>query len=315
MKIGIIMDPINGINTKKDSSFAMLLAAQARSWGIYYMEPGDLYLAGNDPCARMRQLAVMDDEHHWYEFTGETTGSLANLDIILMRKDPPVDLEYIYITYLLDHLQQRGKLIVNAPEALRNVNEKLFISRFPQCIAPTLVTRSAGDIRAFAQEHGEIILKPLDNMGGASVFRTGNHDPNNNVIIETLSGNGRCFVMAQKYIPEISNGDKRILLIDGKPVPYALARIPKQGETRGNLAKGGLGKGVDLDERDKWICEQVGPVLRKMGLLFVGIDVIGSYLTEINVTSPTCIRELDAIYNLDIAGQLMDVIEQRLGTG
>ena len=315
MKIGIIMDPINGINTKKDSSFAMLLAAQARNWTIYYMETGDLYLAGNEPCARMRQLSVMDDVHHWYEFTGESTGLLADLDIILMRKDPPVDLEYIYITYLLSHLQRRGKLIVNSPEALRDVNEKLFITEFPQCIAPTLVTRGAADIRPFAEVHGEIIVKPLDNMGGASVFRTGNHDPNINVIIETLSGNGQCFVMAQKYIPEISYGDKRILLIDGKPVPYALARIPKQGETRGNLARGGIGKGKELDERDNWICEQVGPVVREMGLLFVGIDVIGSYLTEINVTSPTCIRELDAIYNLDIAGQLMDVIEQRIGEG
>ena len=312
MRIGIIMDPITGINIRKDSSFAMLLAAQARHWEIHYMEVNDLFLAGNEPHARMQQLAVMDDYQHWFEFTGETTGLLADLDVILMRKDPPVDLEYIYVTYLLDHVQQCGRLVVNNPESLRNANEKLFITHFPQCIPPTLVTREAGTIRSFADEHEDIILKPLDSMGGTSVFRTGNNDPNINVIIETLTSNGQCFVMGQKYIPEITRGDKRILLIDGRPVPYALARIPQQGETRGNLARGGTGKGIELDARDQWICDQVGPVLRRMGLLFVGIDVIGSYLTEINVTSSTCIRELDAIYGLDIAGELMDVIEKRV---
>lgn len=312
MKIGIIMDPITGINTKKDSSLAMLLAAQARNWEIYYMEMNDLYLIGDEPHARMRRLSVMDDIDHWFEFNGETSGLLADLDVVLMRKDPPFDLEYIYVTYLLDHLQQQGKVIVNNPESLRNANEKLFITHFPQCIPPTLVTRETAKIRSFIDEHEDIILKPLDSMGGASIFRIRSNDPNLAVIIETLTNNEQRFAMGQKFIPEITDGDKRILLIDGEPVPYALARIPREGETRGNLAKGAIGKGIELDDRDKWICDQVGTVLSKMGLIFVGIDVIGKYLTEINVTSPTCIRELDKIYGIDIAGQLMDAIEKRV---
>jgi glutathione synthase len=306
------MDPISGINTKKDSSFAMLLAAQARNWEIYYMEMNDLFLLGDNLFANMLRLSVIDDINHWYEFNGEKVGMLAELDVILIRKDPPFDSEYLNVTYLLDHLQQKGKLIINNPKSLRNANEKLFITHFPQCIPPTLVTRDATRIRAFINEHTDVILKPLDNMGGASIFRIRNDDPNLGVIIETLTDNGQCFTMGQKFIPEISAGDKRILLIDGNPIPYALARIPREGETRGNLARGGTGKGIELDARDKWICDQVGPKLREMGLIFVGIDVIGQYLTEINVTSPTCIRELDNIYGLDIAGQLMTAIEKRI---
>ncbi len=314
MKIGIIMDPITGINIKKDSSFAMLLAAQARNWEIYYMEMNDLFLLGDSLFANMRRLSVTDDINHWFEFNGETISMLADLDVILMRKDPPFDSEYLYVTYLLDHLQQKGKLIVNNPESLRNANEKLFITHFPQCIPPTLVTSDAARIKAFIDEHADVILKPLNNMGGTSIFRIRNDDPNLSVIIETLTDNGQRFTMGQKFIPEISAGDKRILLIDGKPIPYGLARIPQEGETRGNLAKGGIGKGIELDDRDKWICDQVGPRLREMGLIFVGIDVIGQYLTEINVTSPTCIRELDKIYGLDIAGQLMAAIEKRINS-
>ena len=314
MKIGIIMDPITGINTKKDSSFAMLLAAQARNWEIYYMEMNDLFLLGDSLFANMQRLSVTDDINHWYEFNGEKVGMLADLDVILIRKDPPFDSEYLYVTYLLDHLQHKGKLIINNPESLRNANEKLFITHFPQCIPPTLVTRDETRIREFIDEHTDVILKPLDNMGGASIFRIRNDDPNLGVIIETLTDNGQCFTMGQKFIPEISAGDKRILLIDGNPIPYALARIPREGETRGNLARGGTGKGIELDDRDKWICDQVGPKLREMGLIFVGIDVIGQYLTEINVTSPTCIRELDKIYGLDIAGQLMAAIEKRINS-
>jgi glutathione synthase len=314
MKIGIIMDPITGINIKKDSSFAMLLAAQARNWEIYYMVINDLFLLGDSLFANMRRLSVTDDINHWFEFNGETISMLADLDVILMRKDPPFDSEYLYVTYLLDHLQQKGKLIVNNPESLRNANEKLFITHFPQCIPPTLVTSDAARIKAFIDEHADVILKPLDNMGGTSIFRIRNDDPNLSVIIETLTDNGQRFTMGQKFIPEISAGDKRILLIDGKPIPYGLARIPQEGETRGNLAKGGIGKGIELDDRDKWICDQVGPKLHEMGLIFVGIDVIGQYLTEINVTSPTCIRELDKIYGLDIAGQLMAAIEKRINS-
>ena len=308
------MDPITGINIKKDSSFAMLLAAQSRNWEIYYMEMNDLFLLGDSLFANMRRLSVMDDINHWFEFNGETIGMLADLDVILIRKDPPFDSEYLYVTYLLDHLQQKGKLIINNPESLRNANEKLFITHFPQCIPSTLVTRDETRIRAFIDEHSDVILKPLDNMGGASIFRIRNDDPNLGVIIETLTDNGQRFTMGQKFIPEISAGDKRILLIDGKPIPYGLARIPREGETRGNLARGGTGKGIELDDRDKWICDQVGPKLREMGLIFVGIDVIGQYLTEINVTSPTCIRELDKIYGLDIAGQLMTAIEKRINS-
>jgi len=311
MKLGIIMDPIAGINIKKDSSFAMLLAAQTAGWETFYMESGDLFLDNTTPGARMRHLTVKDNMSQWYQFGAEVTCDLATLDVILMRKDPPVDMEYIYITYLLEFAQQKGVLVVNDPSALRDVNEKMFINSFPQCIAPTLVTRDAGQILSFLEDHKDIILKPLEGMGGTSIFRVQESDPNLHVIIETLTGKGKRFTMAQRYLPEIRNGDKRILLIDGRPVPYALARIPKPGESRGNLAAGGIGRGIELTNRDREICEQLAPVLREKGLLFVGIDVIGEYLTEINITSPTCIRELDALYDLNIAKDIIASIEIR----
>ncbi len=311
MKIGIIMDPIAGINIKKDSSFAMLLAAQAKDWNIYYMEMSDLFLADNIPGARMRRLKVEDNNTHWFEFQDEITCDLSSLDIILMRKDPPFNMEYIYATYMLEHAQQQGTLIVNNPEALRDANEKLFISWFPQCIAPTLVTRNTDHIFKFIDEHKDIILKPLDGMGGTSVFRIQHSDANANVIIETLTNKGARFSMAQRYLPEVREGDKRILLIDGEPIPYALARIPQANENRANLVAGGDAKGIELTDKDRWICEQLAPVLREKGLLFVGIDVIGDYLTEINITSPTCIRELDTLYDLNIANELMSIIEKK----
>lgn len=311
MKLGVIMDPITGIKIKKDSTFAMLLAAQKRSWEIYYMEMGDLYLRDDRPFARMRGLSVQEDSNGWFEFTGEQTLALDQLDIILMRKDPPFNMEYIYVTHLLDHAQNAGTLVVNNPDSLRDANEKLFVSHFPECAPPTLVTRNAGLIRSFINEHREIILKPLDGMGGRSIFRTHTTDHNINVIIESLTEHGTRFAMAQKFLPEIEHGDKRILMINGEPVEYALARIPMAGETRGNLAAGGTGRGVPLTDRDRWICGRVGPVLRDRGLLFVGLDVIGDYLTEINVTSPTCIRELDAIYDIDIADRLLAVLAQK----
>ena len=313
MKLGVIMDPISGIKIKKDSTFAMLLAAQQRRWDILYMELPDLYLRDDRPCARMRSLQVKDDSKGWFEFTGEQNLALDQLDIILMRKDPPFDMEYIYTTHFLDHAEKAGTLVVNNPDSLRDANEKLFISHFPECAPPTLVTRNADLIKAFIDEHTETILKPLDGMGGRSIFRTHTSDHNINVIIEALTGHGSRFAMVQKYLPEIKHGDKRILMIDGEPVDYALARIPMAGETRGNLAAGGTGQGVELSNRDKWICAQVGPELRARGLVFVGLDVIGDYLTEINVTSPTCIRELDAIYGLDIAGRLMDTLARMVG--
>jgi len=312
VRLGVVMDPIGSIATYKDSTFAMLLAAQARGWEVRYMELADLYLDGGTAMARQRGLRVTDAREDWFAFGDEETAPLGELDVILMRKDPPFDTEYIYATYLLEQAAAAGALVVNRPQALRDTNEKLSIAYFPQCAPPTLVTRDAARLRTFAAAHGDVILKPLHGMGGTSVFRLRPGDPNLSVVIETLTGHGTAYAMAQRFIPEIAAGDKRILLVDGQPVPYALARIPAPGETRGNLAAGATGQGVALTERDRWICAEVGPWLRERGLLFVGLDVIGDYLTEINVTSPTCIRELDAQYGLDIAGQLLDCIAARL---
>jgi glutathione synthase len=312
IKLGLIMDPIGSINIKKDSSFAMALAAQARGWQLHYMELGDLYLRDGQARARSRLLGVHDDPTGWFTLGEMADLALSQLDVILMRKDPPFDNEYLYATQLLSMAEAEGALVVNSPQALRDANEKLASTWFPHCTPPTLVTRNQGQLRDFLREQGDIILKPLDAMGGASIFRVRKDDPNISVIFETLTAYGRKLAMAQRFIPQISEGDKRILLINGVPVPYALARVPASGETRGNLAAGGKGVGVALTERDRWICAQVAPRLQSMGLLFVGLDVIGDYLTEVNVTSPTCIRELDALYGLDIAGELMDVIESKL---
>jgi glutathione synthase len=310
--LGVVMDPIGSITVKKDSTLAMLLAAQKRGWAIRYMEQADLFLRDETPMARMRALTVYDDAHRWHEFGEAVTAPLSTLDVILMRKDPPFDMEYIYTTYLLEQAEAQGTLVVNRARALRDANEKLASVWFPQCIPPTLVAREPSRFKEFLHEHRDIVVKPLDGMGGRSIFRLRENDPNLNVVLETMTGNGTRFTMAQKFIPQIAEGDKRILLIDGEPVPYALARVPAEGETRGNLAAGGKGVGVPLSDRDRWICSQVAPRLREAGLMFVGIDVIGDYLTEINVTSPTCIRELDKLYGLDIAGQLMDAIQRRL---
>ncbi|MGE5240327.1 MAG: glutathione synthase [Bacteroidota bacterium] len=310
--LGVVMDPIQSINIKKDSTFAMLLEAQARGWTVRYMEQGDLFLRDGETFARHRALRVFDEASHWFELGQERTEPLSALDVVLMRKDPPFDMEYVYTTYLLERAEDAGALVVNKPRSLRDANEKLFTAWFPQCTPPTLVTREGERLRHFLAEHGDIILKPLGGMGGASVFRLRAGDPNINVTVETLTADETRFAMAQRFIPEIAQGDKRILLVDGEPVRYALARIPVPGETRGNLAAGGTGVGVPLSERDRWICGQVGPRLREQGLLFVGLDVIGDYLTEINVTSPTCIRELDRLYGLNISARLLDVIGARL---
>ncbi|MFZ1643144.1 MAG: glutathione synthase [Candidatus Contendobacter sp.] len=311
LKLGVVMDPIATITIKKDTTFAMLLAAQARGWELHYFEQADLYARGNEAFGRTRLLSVLDDKHGWFAFHGERELPLAALDVILMRKDPPFDMEYIYTTYLLELAEMAGTLVVNKPRGLRDANEKFFALHFPQCCPPTLVSREPARLKAFLGEHADIVVKPLDGMGGASVFRLRQNDPNLNVILETLTAHGRRLTMAQRYIPEVTAGDKRILLIDGEPVPYALARIPQAGETRANLAAGGRGEGVPLSDRDRWICAQVAPRLREMGLLFVGLDVIGDSLTEINVTSPTCARELDAQFGLDIGGELMTAIERR----
>ena len=303
------MDPIGSIKIHKDSSFAMLLAAQRRGWRLRYMEPGDLYLQDGRAYARQRALRVQDDPQHWFDLDAPEDAPLDELDVILMRKDPPVDAEYFYATHILERAERAGTRVVNRPAALRDYNEKLATARFPQCCAPSLVSRDPARLRAYLETEPDLILKPLDAMGGAGIFRVRAGDPNLSVILETLTDNGQRQIMAQRYLPDIRDGDKRILLVNGQPVPYALARIPAAGETRGNLAAGGTGVGVPLSERDRWICAQVAPQLVADGLWFVGLDVIGDYLTEINVTSPTCIRELDRAFDLDIGEMLMEAIE------
>jgi glutathione synthase len=312
IRIGVIMDPIGSINTKKDSTLAMLRAAHTRGWEIQYMQVPDLFLRDGEAFAHTRRLHLQEDQQPWYRLDETVTDSLSSLDVILMRKDPPFNMEYIYCTYLLEQAEAAGTLVVNKPQSLRDANEKLFTAWFSQCTPPTLVSRQPAQLAEFMAEQQDIILKPLDGMGGASIFRVRPDDPNTSVIIETITDHGQRFVMAQRFIPEITEGDKRILMVNGEPVPYALARIPAKGETRGNLAAGGRGEGVELSDRDRWICQQVGSTLVEKGLMFVGLDVIGDYLTEVNVTSPTCIRELDNQFDLDIAGQLMDVIENKL---
>jgi glutathione synthase len=312
IRLGIVMDPIAGISFKKDSSLAMLLAAQARGWSLFYMEQQDLYQKASVARARTRPLQVFEDAQHWYELQAEQDIALSELDVILMRKDPPFDNEFVYSTYLLEQAEQAGVLVVNRPQSLRDCNEKLFATLFPQCTPPTLVSQRADILREFAVEQRDIILKPLDGMGGASIFRHREGDPNLSVILETLTAHGTQQIMAQGYLPAIKDGDKRILMINGEPIPYCLARIPAAGETRGNLAAGGRGEARPLTDRDRWIAGQVGPTLREKGLLFVGLDVIGEYLTEINVTSPTCIREIDNAFGTKIAEQLMQAIADQL---
>ena len=319
IKLGIVMDPLSSINVKKDSSFAMMLAAQKLGWEIHTMYQSDLYTYNQIPKAYSRITTVEDNPEKWFEFSAEQDIELSTLDTIIMRKDPPFDIEYITTTYILELAEQLGSLIVNKPASLRNNNEKMFIAQFPQCCAPFLVSRNSKRLRDFVIERFEtaqqdVILKPLDGMGGTSIYRVNPSDPNLSVILETVAENDSRTVMAQQFIPEITAGDKRVLIIDGEAIPYALARVPAKGETRGNLAAGGTGVGVELSERDQWICQQIGPNLKQQGILFAGIDIIGDYLTEINITSPTCIRELDQIYSLDIAGDLMKCISQYLNT-
>ena len=310
--LGVVMDPIASIKIHKDSTFAMLLEAQHRQWPLWYLEQGDVSLRDGRCIARMRSLRVRDDPAGWYTLGEPQVAPLDSIDVILMRKDPPFDMEYVYTTYLLEQAESRGSLVVNRPAALRDANEKVYTAWFPEVCPPTLVSRNHTDISEFIDAQGDVILKPLDGMGGASIFRVRADDPNRNVIIETLTAHQKTFAMAQRFIPEIRDGDKRILIIDGEAVPYALARVPGEGEHRGNLAAGARGEGVALSDKDREIVETVGPRLREQGILFAGIDVIGDFLTEVNVTSPTCIRELDQIYGLNISAILLDRIEQKL---
>ncbi|MEO8669910.1 MAG: glutathione synthase [Tahibacter sp.] len=310
--LAVLMDPIAAINPKKDSSFAMLLEAQRRGWQLRYMTAADLALRNAEPWARCAPLTVRDQSEDWHTLGTSEWTDLRTIQLILARKDPPFDAQYLYDTMVLEQAQRAGVLVVNDPRSLRDANEKLFALQFPQCSAPTLVARDRAELRGFVAAQGEVVLKPLDGMGGRGIFRSRHGDPNLNSILETLTLDGRVFALAQKYIPQISEGDKRILLVDGEPVPYALARIPQGDEFRGNLAAGGRGVGVPLSSRDRWIAAQVGPELKRRGMIFVGLDVIGDWLTEVNVTSPTCIRELDAQFGLNIAGLLFDCIEGKL---
>lgn len=312
IRLAVVMDPIKSINFKKDTSLAMLNAAQKRGWTLSYIEQRGLYLEDGKAMAIMQYLSVKMDPNGWYELGEEVRAPLSSVDVILMRKDPPFNREFIYSTYILEQAEREGVLVVNKPQSLRDFNEKVSATLFPQCCTPVLVTRDKKLLVEFHRTHQDVIFKPLDGMGGTGVFRIKPGDPNVSVIIETLTEYGGRQIMAQKFIPEITKGDKRILMINGESVGYALARLPAENETRGNLAAGGTAKGVELSDRDRWICDQVGPTLRKHGLYFVGLDVIGNYLTEVNVTSPTCVRELDLAFNIDIAGDLMNCIEGEL---
>ncbi|HSD69577.1 MAG TPA: glutathione synthase [Woeseiaceae bacterium] len=315
LSVGVVMDPIRNITTKKDSSFAMLLEAQRRGAAIHYMELGDLSISQGVAKARSRLLTVRDQPADWFDLHTVQEIRLGDLDVILMRKDPPFDMEYIYATYILERAGIAGALVVNRPQSLRDMNEKAYTAWFPECCPETLITRSMPDMKSFLRSHGRIVVKPLHGMGGRSIFVISSGDNNANVIFETLTDYGQRFAMAQVYIPEILQGDKRILLVDGEPIPYALARIPSADDNRGNLVMGATGEGRELSERDRWICSQVGPALKERGVLFAGLDVIGDYLTEINITSPTGIRELDRQFGLNIAGGLFDAIDRHPGRG
>ncbi|MCB1598512.1 MAG: glutathione synthase [Lysobacterales bacterium] len=308
-RLAVLMDPIQKLKIHKDSSFAMLLEAQRRGYEVHVCEQRDLGLRDGRAWLRTRLTRVFDDPGHWFEQSPPEIHDGGHFDWILMRKDPPFNAEYLYDTQILDRAEAQGATVVNRPSALRDANEKLFTALFPQCCPPTLVSRLPDDLRAFVSEFGECVVKVLDSMGGTSIFRVRPDDPNLNVIFETVTLEGTQAALIQRYIPEITDGDKRILLIDGEPVPFALARIPRAGEFRGNLARGGSGRGQPLSDHDRWICEQVGPELQRRGLIFVGLDVIGKYLTEVNVTSPTCIRELDQQFGINIAGMLFDRLE------
>lgn len=310
--LAIIMDPIQDVKYHKDTSLALLWAAKDLGWTLLYGEIDALYLDNGKAFAQLRPLNVFEDEKGWFDLGDPMAMPLGELDVILMRKDPPFDNQYIYATYILEAAEKEGCLVVNKPQSLRDCNEKVFATQFPQCCPPVLVARQMSNLKAFHRTHEDVIFKPLDGMGGSKIFRCKPDDPNVSVILETLTQHGTEFIMAQKYVPEITAGDKRILVVDGEAIPYCLARIPAKGETRGNLAAGGKGVAQPLSERDQWIVTQVAPTLKEKGLLFVGLDVIGDYLTEINVTSPTCVREIDKAYNTAIGARLMAAIEARL---
>ena len=311
--MGVVMDPIAAISYAKDSTLAMLLAAQARGFELSYLEQRDLLLRDGVALGRMRPLTVRADSGGWFTLGEPALGPLSSLDCLLMRKDPPFDTEYIYTTYILERAEAAGVRVVNRPQGLRDMNEKVYTAAFPQCCAATLVTRDMADMAAFLHEQGKVVVKPLDGMGGRSIFVLAQGDVNARVVFETLTDYGQRFAIVQRYIPEIAQtGDSRVLLVDGEPVPYALARIPAGGDHRGNLAAGARGVARPLNDRDRWLAGEIGPALAAKGMLFVGLDVIGGFVTEINVTSPTGIRELDKLFHLDIGGLLIRAIDRRL---
>jgi len=310
--LGVVMDPIEAITPYKDTTLALLLEAQRRGYQIHYFQMSDLFVRDGVAYGNARGLEVFDDHDDWFTYTSEPAIiALADLDTILMRVDPPFDMEYIYATYILELAESEGTLVVNRCNALRDVNEKMAINRFAHLTGPTLVARRAADFKRFIAEHGDVVVKPLDGMGGSRIFRVQAGDGNTSVVLEVLTEHGTRYALAQAYLPSVTDGDKRILLIDGEPVDYALARVPAEGELRGNLAAGGRGVGRPLTDADRAIAAEIGPYVRDKGLLFVGLDVIGDNLTEINVTSPTCVRELDNQFDINIAAKLFDAIEKR----
>ena len=312
-RIAVLMDPIAYINPAKDSTLAMMLAAQARDAELLYFEQRDLWVRDGVAMARLRPVSVRKDLQSWYTLGEPFVARLGELGAVLMRKDPPFDTEYVYTTYLLERAETEGTLVVNRPQGLRDMNEKVYTAWFPECCAPTLITRDMRDMAAFMTEHGRIVCKPLFGMGGRSIFVLEAGDKNANVVFETLTDYGQRYAIVQRYIPDIvETGDSRILLIDGEPVEHVLARIPPAGDNRGNLAAGAQGVGRALNDRDRWLCGRIGPVMRERGMMFVGLDVIGGFVTEINVTSPTGIRELEKQYGIDIAGRLIDAVLRRV---
>ena len=312
LSIAVVMDPIDHIKPAKDTTLAMMLAAQRRGHELHYLGLGDLWLRDGVAIGRARPAEVRDDPHDWYTLGEAAVRPLGGFDAILMRKDPPFDTEYIYATYILERAEVAGALVVNRPQGLRDMNEKVYTAWFPECCAPTLITRDMADMHAFLHEHGRAVCKPLHGMGGRSIFVLDAGDKNASVVFETLTEYGQRYAIVQRYLPEIvTSGDSRVILVDGEPVPYALARIPSPADNRGNLAAGAKGVGRPLDERDRWLASRIGPTLRDRGMLFVGLDVIGGYVTEINVTSPTGARELDRQFGLDVGALLVEAVEKR----
>ena len=314
VRVVVVMDPIGAIKPAKDTTLGILLAAQARGWELHYAEQKDLWLRDGVAWGRLAPLKVMDDASKWFALGQAAHHKLGDFDVILMRKDPPFDTEYIYSTYILERAQGQGAQVYNRPQGLRDINEKVYTAWFPQCCAPTLITRDMHDMGEFLREHGKAVCKPLDGMGGKSIFVLEQGDKNRNVVFETLTGYGTRYAIVQRYLPEIlTTGDCRIILVDGEPVPYALSRIPLADDNRGNLAAGARAESRPLNDRDRWLCAQIGPKLRALGMIFVGLDVIGDYVTEINVTSPTGIRELNKKHGIDIGSLLAEAIERNLG--